>query len=315
MVRAYNRESLRLPKISRYDSQSYCNIQMPDIETGDVESMVEELDGNIDDLEEALAPILKATLAAAASKLPLLDKAKLYVLATYAIESTLFSALRLNGVDAKKHPIFQELSRVKEYFAKIKAAENAGTKRSTTVDREAAARFIKHGLAGNEKYDLEREEKQAREKAGAKRKLEEIMVGTHTRFDGAAKRIRALEGQEAISQDEREKAMEAVTVKQSKKERKEAKRQRGFGLTVRDAQPSAASSDPPRSGNILEDSKEEVEVKVLNNNPRAPHDPSERSQALLQDSITKADRTMKSKKSKKRSKQHALEDESANEVE
>lgn len=174
-----------------HESQFYCNNQTQDMEIGDIQSIVDELDGNIYSLEEALAPILKSALSASASKLPLLDKAKLYVLATYAIESMLFSALRLNGVDAKTHPIFQELSRVKEYFAKIKAAENAGAKRTTTVDKDAAARFIKHGLAGNEKYDFERAGKVAKEKTSAKRKSEEIHVGTHTRFAGTAKRIRA----------------------------------------------------------------------------------------------------------------------------
>ncbi|KAK5679338.1 hypothetical protein LTS10_008153 [Elasticomyces elasticus] len=168
------------------------------METSDVLSLVEDMSGNIDDLEEALAPILKTALSASTSKLPLLDKAKLYVLATYAIESILFSALRLNGVDAKAHPVFQELNRVKEYFAKIKTAENAGTKRSTVVNKEAAGRFIKQGLAGNDKYDRERSERLAREKAGAKRKLTDVGTGTHTRFDGAAKRIRSNEGGVAV---------------------------------------------------------------------------------------------------------------------
>ncbi|KAK0937935.1 hypothetical protein LTR29_010500 [Friedmanniomyces endolithicus] len=163
------------------------------MESSEVLSLVEDMGSNIDDLEEALAPLLKTALSASTSKLPLLDKAKLYVLVTYAIESILFSALRLNGVDVKEHPIYQELNRVKEYFAKIKTAESAGAKRSTVVNREAAGRIIKHGLAGNERYDRERAGRGAREKAGAKRNLEDIGTGTHTRFDGAAKRIRAQE--------------------------------------------------------------------------------------------------------------------------
>lgn len=55
-----------------------------------VMDLLEQLDDEVDDLEEALAPILKAGLADTASKLPLLDKAKLYVLITYAVESMLF---------------------------------------------------------------------------------------------------------------------------------------------------------------------------------------------------------------------------------
>lgn len=154
---------------------------------------IEDLSGDVDDLESALQPILQAALSASTSKLPLLDKAKLYVLATYAIESILFSYLRLSGVDAKNHPIFQELTRVKEYFNKIKGVEAVASGPSAKIDAGAAGRFIKAGLSGNAKYDADRRDRQAREKAGAKRKLEEMSIGKHTRFDGVAKRIKALE--------------------------------------------------------------------------------------------------------------------------
>ncbi|KXT04758.1 hypothetical protein AC578_9712 [Pseudocercospora eumusae] len=154
---------------------------------------IEDLTGDVDDLESALQPIIQSALSASTSKLPLLDKAKLYVLATYAIESILFSYLRLNGVDAKSHSIFQELSRVKEYFNKIKNVEAVASGPSARLDTDAAGRFIKAGLSGNAKYDADRKERQERERAGAKRKLEEISVGKHTRFDGIAKRIKAQE--------------------------------------------------------------------------------------------------------------------------
>jgi hypothetical protein len=53
-------------------------------------SLLEQLDDEIDDLEESLAPLLKQALSETSSKLPLLDNAKLFVLVTYAIESLLF---------------------------------------------------------------------------------------------------------------------------------------------------------------------------------------------------------------------------------
>lgn len=56
-------------------------------------TLLEQLDDEIDDLEESLSPLLSATLAETSSKLPLLDRAKLYVLVTYAIESVLFCEL------------------------------------------------------------------------------------------------------------------------------------------------------------------------------------------------------------------------------
>lgn len=54
--------------------------------------------------------------------------------------------LRLNGVNAKEHPVFRELTRVKQYFEKIKVAESAGTNPNTKLDKAAAGRFIKHAL-------------------------------------------------------------------------------------------------------------------------------------------------------------------------
>lgn len=49
-------------------------------------------------------------------------------------------------MDAKQHPVFRELTRVKQYFEKIKALETEPEERSMTLDKAAASRFIKHGL-------------------------------------------------------------------------------------------------------------------------------------------------------------------------
>jgi exosome complex protein LRP1 len=60
------------------------------METAELLSLVEHLEDNIDDLEESLEPLLSAALSATTKKLPVLDKAKLYVLIVYSIESLLF---------------------------------------------------------------------------------------------------------------------------------------------------------------------------------------------------------------------------------
>lgn len=60
------------------------------MDTTNLMSLLEILDDDIDELEETLAPVIKHALGDAASKLPLLDKAQLYILVTYAIESILF---------------------------------------------------------------------------------------------------------------------------------------------------------------------------------------------------------------------------------
>jgi exosome complex protein LRP1 len=96
--------------------------------------------------------------------------------------------LKLHGTKAQEHPVFKELTRVKQYFAKIKALESPPeeeAKPTMKLDQQAARRFIKHGLvcymplfsrdstftdfaqAGNDQYDIERAEKQAKEKARA----------------------------------------------------------------------------------------------------------------------------------------------------
>jgi hypothetical protein len=61
-----------------------------EMESTKVVSLLEQLDDEIDDLEDSLAPVLKSALSTTLSKLPLLDKAQLYVLVTYAIESMVF---------------------------------------------------------------------------------------------------------------------------------------------------------------------------------------------------------------------------------
>jgi exosome complex protein LRP1 len=53
----------------------------------------------------------------------------------------------LNGVKAREHAVFKELTRVKQYFDKIKTAETPAAGRPTaTLDKKAAARFIKASL-------------------------------------------------------------------------------------------------------------------------------------------------------------------------
>lgn len=132
----------------------------------DITPDLERLDDQIDDLEDTLEPLLK-NLEDLSSQLPLLDKAKLFSLTAYAIESMLFckwdphpsyrmssgsethsetASLRIEGSDAQNHAVYGELKRIQQYFAKIKAAEEPVGQRSTTVNQEAAARILKNDL-------------------------------------------------------------------------------------------------------------------------------------------------------------------------
>jgi exosome complex protein LRP1 len=96
--------------------------------------------------------------------------------------------------------------------------------RNTTLDKDAAARFIIHGLAGNDKYDQARQDRKAVE-ASAKRKAEEFEAsarfGSQNRFAGMAKRMKAEEPQITVV-----KADDASSDDEAKAEKKAAKQQR-----------------------------------------------------------------------------------------
>lgn len=55
----------------------------------DITRDLDKLDSQLDDLEEALAPLL-GNIDEISSQMPLLDKAKLFSLTAYSIESLLF---------------------------------------------------------------------------------------------------------------------------------------------------------------------------------------------------------------------------------
>jgi exosome complex protein LRP1 len=130
------------------------------MDPANVQPSLDLLNNVIDDLEEALQPLAN-DMTDMTSKLPLLDKAKLYVLLSYSIESLLFckinldelpdmptfswpgpiASLRLNEVDAKEHPVFKELARVRQYFTKIKDIESPPQKPKQSLNKEAAIRL------------------------------------------------------------------------------------------------------------------------------------------------------------------------------
>ncbi|KAK5654367.1 hypothetical protein OQA88_7276 [Cercophora sp. LCS_1] len=138
------------------------------MDVSDITPQVDDLNETLDKLEEVLKPLL-GDVGNLSSKLPLLNKAKLYVLASYAIESLLFSSLRLNGVDVKEHAVFAELTRVKQYFEKIKQLENPEPvpERENTLNTEAAIRFVRSDLADNKEVKEKLTEQIAKERAKA----------------------------------------------------------------------------------------------------------------------------------------------------
>ncbi|KAE8151934.1 Sas10/Utp3/C1D family-domain-containing protein [Aspergillus avenaceus] len=190
----------------------------------DLLPLLEQLDDHVDDLEEALEPVLNSTVTEASKKLPVMDKAKFHVLVTYALESLIFSYLRLHGVNAKEHPVFRELTRVKQYFEKIKTLETEPEQRTMTLDKQAAGRFIKHGLAGNEKFDLERKEQQAKEKARAQLKASLLAKKAGATAEASSKKPASDSESNSESESDGE---EAVSEKPKSKPGKEKKPEKG----------------------------------------------------------------------------------------
>ncbi|KAK4102152.1 hypothetical protein N658DRAFT_469627 [Parathielavia hyrcaniae] len=132
----------------------------------DITPQLDRLEEDLKEAEKSLEPLL-GDIADISSKLPLLDKAKLYVLVAYAIEALLFSSLRLNGVDTKNHAIFAELTRVRQYTEKIQKLETPPEEREKTVNTEAAARFLRSDLGDNKDIKAKLTELIASERAKA----------------------------------------------------------------------------------------------------------------------------------------------------
>ncbi|KAI1442747.1 Sas10/Utp3/C1D family-domain-containing protein [Annulohypoxylon stygium] len=187
-----------------------------------ISPQLDRLDDEIDNLEEALQPIL-GNISDVANKLPLLDKAKLFVLVTYSIESMLFSSLRLNGVNAKEHPVFKELTRVRQYFDKIKNVENPPEKPEKpdqTLNKEAAIRFIKADLAENKdkQVNTKLSEMIAKERAKAALKAKAAQLGSKRKAEEPAS------SEQASAAANAEEADLETSQKKKRKEKKEGKK-------------------------------------------------------------------------------------------
>ncbi|KAL5534035.1 hypothetical protein ACEPAG_495 [Sanghuangporus baumii] len=108
---------------------------------------VTALSESLRELEEKLEPLFSKPLPDTLSSLDTLQQAKLQVLLPYLINDLIFIYLKTRGIDPKTHTVVSELERVKQYFEKIKDAEQSNQKRTTEIDKAAAGRFIKHAIS------------------------------------------------------------------------------------------------------------------------------------------------------------------------
>lgn len=129
------------------------------------------------------------------------------------------ASLRLNGVNAKEHPVFKELTRVRQYFEKIKNIENPPPKPDQSLNKEAAIRFIRADLADNKEVNTKLSEMIAKERAKAA--IKAAQLGGKRKADAE---LEVVEEDESSDDSEAEAEVEPKPkAKPQKKEKKEKK--------------------------------------------------------------------------------------------
>lgn len=108
---------------------------------------VANLNASLDELEIQLEPLFTKSLPETLVALETIQQAKLQVVLPYVLYDLVFVYLKTRGIDPRTHPVIGELDRVRQYFDKIKSAEDSEEKKRLGIDKEAAGRFIKHAIA------------------------------------------------------------------------------------------------------------------------------------------------------------------------
>ncbi|KAJ3020698.1 hypothetical protein HKX48_000362 [Thoreauomyces humboldtii] len=124
------------------------------MEADQVAKQTEALEVALARVKQLLEPVLARPLDEQLSKLDVTDRAKLDILLAFALNTLTFVYLKTQGSSTVKHPIKEELSRVKQYFKKYEEATNS-KKNPSRIDKGAATRFIQHGLVANPEISSE----------------------------------------------------------------------------------------------------------------------------------------------------------------
>ncbi|KIL01059.1 hypothetical protein PAXRUDRAFT_29405 [Paxillus rubicundulus Ve08.2h10] len=112
-----------------------------------IRSKLTKLNKSLDELESQLEPLFSQSLPETLLGLEIIQQAKLQVIIPYVVYDLVFVYLKSRGIDPNTHPVINELERVRQYFDKIKDAEEFDQKRNFGIDKAAAGRFIKHAIA------------------------------------------------------------------------------------------------------------------------------------------------------------------------
>ncbi|KAH7886205.1 hypothetical protein F5I97DRAFT_1808609 [Phlebopus sp. FC_14] len=116
-------------------------------DTEKLRSKLSKLSKSFDELELQLDNLFSQSLAETLLGLDTIQQAKMQVIIPYVVYDLVFVYLKSRGIDPMSHPVVKELERVRQYFEKIKDAEESQEKRKIGIDKAAAGRFIKHAIA------------------------------------------------------------------------------------------------------------------------------------------------------------------------
>ena len=106
---------------------------------------IAEFHANLTALEDKLEPLLSKNRSSLQEGLELpLDKAKLDLVTTYALNSLTWMWMRTQGENPKESTVKTELDRIKESFKRLKQVQDHAKR--VRVDTDAAKRFVKSGL-------------------------------------------------------------------------------------------------------------------------------------------------------------------------
>ncbi|KAI0304595.1 hypothetical protein BC826DRAFT_977107 [Russula brevipes] len=108
------------------------------------------LTSSLDDLETSLTALLSQSLPELVLGLDTIQQAKLQVVVPYLVYDLVFvmarSLLKTRGLDPKTHPVIAELDRVRQYFDKLKDAQDPAKRLhtpTTSVPGPSAASHIR----------------------------------------------------------------------------------------------------------------------------------------------------------------------------
>ncbi|CAI2185491.1 18995_t:CDS:2 [Funneliformis geosporum] len=131
-----------------------------------IRNTLSELECGFDDIDRLLEPMLSQPLSELASGLGPIDRARLYLLYGFTLNSLISLFLELKGQDSKIKILEEQYKRIQDCSEKITNTVNP-PQPSLSLNRNAASRFIKHALSNPDS--------DTREKA--------TNSGTNTRFD------------------------------------------------------------------------------------------------------------------------------------